>query len=52
MTETTVQSTAAPAATKRPPIRLHHNAFLTKDQEATRKFYEELIGMPLVATWC
>src|SRR5579884_1133888 len=36
----------------RPPIRLHHNAFLTKDQEATRKFYEEIIGMPLVATWC
>lgn len=34
-----------------PPIRLHHNAFLTKDQEATRRFYEELIGMPLVATW-
>lgn len=33
------------------PIRLHHNAYLTKDQEATRKFYEELVGLPLVATW-
>ncbi|MDA2954576.1 MAG: VOC family protein [Actinomycetota bacterium] len=33
------------------PSGLHHNAFLTKDQEATRKFYEDLIGMPLVATW-
>ena len=33
------------------PQRLHHNAYVTKDQEATRKFYEELIGLPLVATW-
>lgn len=32
--------------------RLHHNAFVTKDQEATRKFYEDIIGLPLVATWC
>jgi catechol 2,3-dioxygenase-like lactoylglutathione lyase family enzyme len=52
MTETTVQPAAEPAGTVKPPIRLHHNAFLTKDQEATRAFYEELIGMPLVATWC
>lgn len=34
------------------PSRLHHNAYTTRDMEATRKFYEELIGMPLVATWC
>lgn len=33
------------------PARLHHNAFVTRDQEATRAFYENLIGMPLVATW-
>ena len=33
------------------PMRLHHNAFITDDQEATRKFYEDVIGMPLVATW-
>ena len=32
------------------PMRLHHNAFLTDDQEATRKFYEDVIGMPLVAS--
>jgi catechol 2,3-dioxygenase-like lactoylglutathione lyase family enzyme len=31
--------------------RLHHNAWVTRDQEATRQFYEELIGLPLVATW-
>jgi glyoxylase I family protein len=34
------------------PTRLHHNAYVTKDMEATRHFYEDLIGMPLVATWC
>ncbi|HEY3731168.1 MAG TPA: VOC family protein [Steroidobacteraceae bacterium] len=34
------------------PIRLHHNAYVTRDQEKTRRFYEEVIGMPLVATWC
>jgi glyoxylase I family protein len=33
------------------PSRLHHYAFLTNDQEATRAFYEDLIGLPLVATW-
>jgi len=33
------------------PSGLHHNAYLTKDQEANRKFYEDLIGLPLVATW-
>ena len=32
--------------------RLHHNAHVTTDMEAVRKFYEEIIGMPLVATWC
>jgi len=34
------------------PMRLHHNAYVTKDQEKTRRFYEEVIGMPLIATWC
>ena len=33
------------------PSRLHHTAYVTKDMEATRKFYEEVIGLPLVATW-
>lgn len=33
------------------PSRLHHTAYVTRDQEATRKFYEELIGLPLIATW-
>ena len=39
------------AMTDARPSRLHHYAFLTKDQEATRAFYEDMIGLPLVATW-
>jgi catechol 2,3-dioxygenase-like lactoylglutathione lyase family enzyme len=31
---------------------LHHTAYVSKDLEATRKFYEDVIGLPLVATWC
>jgi catechol 2,3-dioxygenase-like lactoylglutathione lyase family enzyme len=34
------------------PSRLHHTAYVTKDMEATRKFYEDVLGFPLVATWC
>jgi len=34
------------------PSRLHHTAYVTKDLEATRAFYEDLIGLPLLATWC
>ena len=39
--------TAAPAAQ-----RLHHNAYVAKNLEETRAFYEDIIGLPLVATWC
>ena len=38
--------TAAKSAT-----RLHHTAYLSKDLEATRAFYEDIAGLPLVATW-
>ncbi|MEZ5214999.1 MAG: VOC family protein [Ilumatobacteraceae bacterium] len=31
--------------------RLHHTAYVTKDQAATRAFYEDILGFPLVATW-
>jgi catechol 2,3-dioxygenase-like lactoylglutathione lyase family enzyme len=34
------------------PSRLHHTAYVTKDLEKTRRFYEDLIGLPLLATWC
>src|SRR5665213_3511697 len=34
------------------PSRLHHNAYVTRDMEATRHFYEDILGFPLLATWC
>jgi glyoxylase I family protein len=34
------------------PSRLHHTAYVTSDLEATRQFYEDTIGLPLIATWC
>ena len=34
------------------PRRLHHHAYVVADQERTRQFYEEVIGLPLVETWC
>jgi glyoxylase I family protein len=44
---TSSPATAAPAAQ-----RLHHHAIVVADQEATRHFYEDIVGLPLVATWC
>ena len=34
------------------PTRLHHTAYVSSNLEATRRFYEDLIGLPLLATWC
>ncbi len=34
------------------PERLHHHAYVVKDQEANRRFFEDVLGIPLVATWC
>jgi glyoxylase I family protein len=31
--------------------RIHHIAYVVRDQEATRHFYEDVLGLPLVATW-
>ena len=33
------------------PARLHHNAYVCADQERTRRFYEDILGLPLIATW-
>ena len=33
------------------PSRLHHNAYICADPERTRRFYEDIIGLPLLATW-
>src|SRR5882672_3541473 len=37
---------------RRLPSRLHHNAFVVRDHEVNRRFFEDLLGIPLVATWC
>lgn len=34
------------------PLRLHHYAWVTRDHEANRKFFEDIMGMSLIATWC
>lgn len=34
------------------PLRLHHSAYVVKDQEANRHFLEDVLGIPLIATWC
>jgi glyoxylase I family protein len=34
------------------PERLHHHAYVVRDQEKNRQFFEDLLGIPLVATWC
>jgi glyoxylase I family protein len=33
------------------PRRLHHAAWVTRDQEATRHFYEDIVGMPMTQCW-
>lgn len=38
--------------TERRPSRLHHTAYVSADLERTRSFYEDIIGLPLAATWC
>jgi glyoxylase I family protein len=34
------------------PLRLHHHAFVVRNGERNRRFFEDLLGIPLVATWC
>jgi glyoxylase I family protein len=34
------------------PSRLHHTAYVSSDLAQTRRFYEDVIGLPLVAAWC
>jgi glyoxylase I family protein len=33
------------------PIRMHHAAYVCRDLEQTRKFYEDIMGWPMVAAW-
>ena len=32
-----------------PPERLHHHAYVVRDQEANRAFVEDVLGIPLIA---
>ncbi len=41
-----------PGLLSRPPERLHHHAYVVKDQEVNRRFFEDILGIPLTATWC
>jgi glyoxylase I family protein len=50
-----IEATSAAKPTEllsRLPSRLHHNAYVVKDHEVNRRFFEDLLGIPLVATWC
>jgi catechol 2,3-dioxygenase-like lactoylglutathione lyase family enzyme len=33
------------------PTRLHHAAYVCRDLEQTRRFYEDILGWPMVAAW-
>ena len=48
----TLEAKAKPALLKEAPLRLHHHAFAVKDHEVNRHFIEDILGIPLVATWC
>ena len=47
-----VRTTESQRLLSKLPSRLHHNAFVVKDHEVNRRFFEDLLGIPLVATWC
>jgi len=51
MTATPARATQ-PSNLRNPPLRMHHHALVVADQAVTRAFYEDLLGLPLVATWC
>lgn len=36
---------------KQLPLRLHHHAYTTDDHEINRRFYEDVLGLPLKAMW-
>ncbi|MGH6989450.1 MAG: VOC family protein [Stellaceae bacterium] len=48
----TVEARMNPALLKELPLRLHHHAYAVRDQEANRHFIEDILGIPMIATWC
>ncbi|HVX74866.1 MAG TPA: VOC family protein [Bradyrhizobium sp.] len=51
MTKHVSQIGARPMPLKQLPLRLHHHAIVVRDQASTRHFMEDILGLPLVATW-
>ncbi|MBM3226654.1 MAG: VOC family protein, partial [Candidatus Tectomicrobia bacterium] len=51
MSDVLASPTPVASAQASRPRRLHHAAWVTRDQEATRHFYEDILGIPLAATW-
>ena len=51
-TAAVAQTTPKPLTEAPLPLRLHHYAFVVRDQEENRRFFEDVLGLPLVATWC
>lgn len=49
--ETSAAAKPTAAKVRIMPQRGHHVAYVSKDHEATRHFYEDILGMPLVAAW-
>jgi glyoxylase I family protein len=47
-----ITAPVAAATLSQLPLRLHHYAFVVRDQEINRQFFEDVLGLPLVATWC
>ena len=52
MIETRTTESKTAGLLHRLPSRLHHNAYVVRDHEVNRRFFEDLLGIPLVATWC
>lgn len=52
MSETISRPQVAKEVSEITPLRMHHFNFACRDHEATRAFYEGLLGFPLVAFWC
>jgi glyoxylase I family protein len=52
MTDTIPSAATSSSGAATIPARLHHNAYVVKDQRATQQFYEGIMGLPLLATWC
>jgi catechol 2,3-dioxygenase-like lactoylglutathione lyase family enzyme len=51
MNDTATGFQTAPRILDELPLRLHHNAYVCANQEKTRHFYEDIVGLPLVAAW-